>query len=76
MEVQKLHLDPAQKLAIDGGAPVRTAPIPVWPFFNEDTVAAVAEVAYKRDLATVERPDNLLEFMNDQMYWPVYPTYA
>ena len=44
MEVQKLHLDPEHKLAIDGGAPVRTAPIPVWPFFNEDTVAAVAEV--------------------------------
>ncbi len=38
--------------------------------------AVVAEVAYKRGLATVERPDNLLEFMNDQMYWPVYPTYA
>ena len=44
MEVQKLHLDPKHTLAIDGGTPVRTAPIPAWPFFNEDTVAAVAEV--------------------------------
>lgn len=38
--------------------------------------AAVAEVAYKRDLATVERPDDLLAYMEDQMYWPVYPVYA
>ncbi len=44
MEVQKLHTDPTHTLAIDGGTPVRTAPIPRWPFFNEDTVAAVAEV--------------------------------
>jgi malate dehydrogenase (oxaloacetate-decarboxylating)(NADP+) len=38
--------------------------------------AAVAEVAYNRGLATVERPADLEQFMRDQMYWPVYPTYA
>ena len=31
-------------LAIDGGAPVRTAPIPAWPYFAEDEVEAVAGV--------------------------------
>jgi dTDP-4-amino-4,6-dideoxygalactose transaminase len=44
MEVQKLHSDIADKLAIEGGSPVRTAPVPVWPFFNEDTIAAVSAV--------------------------------
>ncbi len=44
MEVQKLHSNDASKLAIDGGTPVRTTPLPDWPFYNEDTVAAVTEV--------------------------------
>jgi hypothetical protein len=32
------------ELAIHGGEPVRTAPFPLWPYFAEDEVAAVAEV--------------------------------
>ena len=44
MEVQRLQSNSESRLAIDGGTPVRTAPVPTWPFFNEDTVAAVAEV--------------------------------
>lgn len=31
-------------LALDGGAPIRTAPMPPWPHFAEDEVAATAEV--------------------------------
>jgi malate dehydrogenase (oxaloacetate-decarboxylating)(NADP+) len=38
--------------------------------------AAVAEVAYNRDLATFPRPSDLLEHAKAQMYWPVYPTYV
>jgi malate dehydrogenase (oxaloacetate-decarboxylating)(NADP+) len=37
--------------------------------------AAVAEVAYRRELATVPKPANVLEFVKSQMYWPVYPKY-
>ncbi len=33
---------------------------------------AVAEIAYAHDLATVPRPANLLTFMQNQMYQPVY----
>ncbi len=44
MKVQKLTANRSQTLAIDGGTPVRTAPNPVWPFFNQDTVDAVSEV--------------------------------
>jgi len=36
---------------------------------------AVGEFAYKRDLATVPRPANLLEFVKSQMYWPAYSSY-
>lgn len=36
---------------------------------------AVAEVAWKRGLATVPRPDNPLEFVKSKMYQPVYPSY-
>jgi malate dehydrogenase (oxaloacetate-decarboxylating)(NADP+) len=38
--------------------------------------AAVAEVAYRDELATVERPDDLLEFMKSQMYDPQYVSYV
>ena len=37
--------------------------------------AAVAEVAYRSDLADVERPDDLLEFIREQMYDPHYVSY-
>ena len=43
MEAQELPLkDP--KLAIDGGDPIRATPLPTWPEFDPDTVAAVGEV--------------------------------
>ena len=32
------------KLAVDGGTPVRTIPVPSWPSFGEDEIAAVANV--------------------------------
>jgi malate dehydrogenase (oxaloacetate-decarboxylating)(NADP+) len=38
--------------------------------------AAVAEVAYRDDLATVDRPDDLVEFMSSQMYDPRYVSYV
>jgi malate dehydrogenase (oxaloacetate-decarboxylating)(NADP+) len=38
--------------------------------------AAVAEVAFRAELAEIERPDDLLAFMRSQMYDPTYPTYA
>jgi dTDP-4-amino-4,6-dideoxygalactose transaminase len=44
MEVQKLHSNAEDRLAIDGGTPVRTEPFPVWPYYNADTIAAVTEV--------------------------------
>ena len=34
----------AARLAIDGGSPVRNRPLPAWPVFAEDEIAAVAEV--------------------------------
>jgi malate dehydrogenase (oxaloacetate-decarboxylating)(NADP+) len=37
---------------------------------------AVAEVAYNRDLAQVERPENLERLIRDTMYEPIYPVYA
>ena len=37
---------------------------------------AVVEVAYKRELATFPRPDDILEYVKSQMYWPVYPKYV
>jgi malate dehydrogenase (oxaloacetate-decarboxylating)(NADP+) len=38
--------------------------------------AAVAEVAYERGLATVERPDNLLDYMKSRQYEPNYESYV
>jgi len=38
--------------------------------------AAVAEVAYRDDLATLERPDDLVEFMRTQMYDPRYTSFV
>jgi dTDP-4-amino-4,6-dideoxygalactose transaminase len=32
------------RLAIDGGHPVRTAPLPPWPYFDDEDLAAVREV--------------------------------
>jgi dTDP-4-amino-4,6-dideoxygalactose transaminase len=31
-------------LALHGGTPVRTSPLPTWPVFAEDEIAAVAQV--------------------------------
>jgi dTDP-4-amino-4,6-dideoxygalactose transaminase len=36
--------DGSSTLAIDGGEPVRTSPLPPWPFFDDDDVEAVSEV--------------------------------
>jgi hypothetical protein len=36
----------------------------------------VAEVAYRDDLASVDRPDDLVEFMTSQMYDPQYVSYV
>ena len=38
--------------------------------------AAVAEVAYRDGLATLERPGDLVEFMRSQMYDPHYVSYV
>jgi malate dehydrogenase (oxaloacetate-decarboxylating)(NADP+) len=38
--------------------------------------AAVAEIAYRDGHATLERPDDLLEFMRAQMYDPGYVSYV
>jgi malate dehydrogenase (oxaloacetate-decarboxylating)(NADP+) len=38
--------------------------------------AAVAEVAYRDDLATLEHPGDLLAFMHSQMYDPQYVSYV
>jgi malate dehydrogenase (oxaloacetate-decarboxylating)(NADP+) len=38
--------------------------------------AAVAEVAYAQDFATVQRPDNLMEFIRARMYDPHYHGYV
>jgi malate dehydrogenase (oxaloacetate-decarboxylating)(NADP+) len=38
--------------------------------------AAVAEVAYRDGLATLQRPDDLVEFMVAQMYDPRYASYV
>jgi len=38
--------------------------------------AAVAEVAYRDDLATLDRPDDLVEFMRTQMYDPRYTSFV
>jgi len=38
--------------------------------------AAVAEVAYRDGLATLERPEDLVEFMRSQMYDPHYVSYV
>ena len=35
---------PVERLAIDGGAPVRTTPFPSWPHYAPDEVEAVAQV--------------------------------
>jgi malate dehydrogenase (oxaloacetate-decarboxylating)(NADP+) len=37
---------------------------------------AVAEVAFRDGLADIERPDDLLAFIRQQMYQPTYPIYA
>jgi len=38
--------------------------------------AAVAEVAYRDGLATLQRPDDLVDFMRAQMYDPSYVSYV
>ena len=37
---------------------------------------AVAEVAFAQNLATIERPDDLMEFVKAQMYDPTYHAYV
>ncbi|MGQ9771102.1 MAG: DegT/DnrJ/EryC1/StrS family aminotransferase [Thermogutta sp.] len=39
-----LRTNPANRLAADGGSPVRTTPMPPWPVFDSDDVAAVVRV--------------------------------
>ena len=38
------HTSVNDSLAIDGGAPVRTTPLPPWPIFDEEQIDAVARV--------------------------------
>jgi malate dehydrogenase (oxaloacetate-decarboxylating)(NADP+) len=38
--------------------------------------AATAEIAYERGLAGKPRPENILEYMRDQMFDPTYPKYV
>jgi len=38
--------------------------------------AAVAEIAYRDELATIERPPNLVGFMRGQMFDPRYVSYV
>ena len=38
--------------------------------------SVVAEVAYERGLATVERPDDLLDYMKSRQYQPDYESYV
>ena len=38
--------------------------------------AAVAEVAYEQDIATIPRPEDLLAFMQEEMFEPVYRRYV
>jgi malate dehydrogenase (oxaloacetate-decarboxylating)(NADP+) len=38
--------------------------------------AAVAEVAWQRDLATVDRPEDVLSYVKSQMYQPGYQSYV
>jgi malate dehydrogenase (oxaloacetate-decarboxylating)(NADP+) len=38
--------------------------------------AAVAEVAFRDELAEIERPDDLLAYVQSQMYEPVYDSYV
>lgn len=34
------------KLAIDGGTPIRTTPMPTWPVYNDADIAAIADVLH------------------------------
>jgi dTDP-4-amino-4,6-dideoxygalactose transaminase len=43
----------SQKLAIDGGAPVRRAPFPAWPVFDEREEEALIEVVRSGDWGTL-----------------------
>jgi malate dehydrogenase (oxaloacetate-decarboxylating)(NADP+) len=38
--------------------------------------AAVAEVAWRRDLATIDQPEDVLSYVKSQMYQPVYRGYV
>jgi malate dehydrogenase (oxaloacetate-decarboxylating)(NADP+) len=44
--------------------------------FSTTIAVAVAEVAYKRDLATTPEPEDLPSFIRAQMYEPVYQNYV
>ena len=37
---------------------------------------SVAEVAFRNDLAGIERPDDVLEYIRSQMYEPDYASYV
>jgi hypothetical protein len=43
MIVQKTS-EGVRKLALEGGSPVRTAPLPPWPYFAPDEIQAVSAV--------------------------------
>jgi malate dehydrogenase (oxaloacetate-decarboxylating)(NADP+) len=43
---------------------------------SSDIAAAVAELAFDKGLARVERPDNITEFIRSQMFEPHYPEYV
>ena len=47
------------------------------PMRTESSIAtAVAEVAFRNDLAGIERPDDVLEYIRSQMYEPEYASYV
>ena len=41
-----------------------------------EIAAAVADIAWRDGLATVERPDDVHQYIRGQMFEPLYPHYA
>ena len=54
----------------------KTVPLKNIRDVSAEIAAAVAEVAYQRDLARRPRPENLLEYIRSQMYSPDYEEYV
>jgi len=42
---------------------------------SEEIAVAVCKVAFKEELAQIERPDDLKQFVREQMYFPCYQEY-